>query len=411
MNLIQNLFSTDFCPWANRYVYWLKQPLGWFALAAVASLLIGMYVSINGWTMLACCLVIIAIQLVWPWVQIKLCHCEVIFDSQRTEEWSENLVRVRLVNRGPIPLWGLAIEQGFFLPDTHENSDDKQISVTLSRVPPFSANEYRWQFVPQRRGVYPLKQPCISTAFPFGIWTAHKDVSVKDELIVWPRTTTLFGLPDVDATGTAPLGAMRDRAGDQGDVLGSRLWQPGESLRMVNWAQTARSDEDLFVLERQSCARTCVQVIIDPAPHDNPQRQQTVFDWQVRINATLTQFFHGHQFDLRSGFVGASKTIASSRVGIHAWMDELAQLEPSSCNLPSASSNGHRNRFTFLITGLAGWRSKAGSHPNLFPIFVLTRDDSRSELPDQCIIIDLDDEDRDPFTQFANSWRAANCVK
>ena len=36
----------DFCPWANRYVYWLKQPIGWFILAAAAALAIGLSVAL-----------------------------------------------------------------------------------------------------------------------------------------------------------------------------------------------------------------------------------------------------------------------------------------------------------------------------------------------------------------------------
>ncbi|MFY8200305.1 MAG: hypothetical protein ACOVLE_06525, partial [Pirellula staleyi] len=35
----------DFCPWANAYVYWLKRPIGWVAVAFLASLLLGVFVS------------------------------------------------------------------------------------------------------------------------------------------------------------------------------------------------------------------------------------------------------------------------------------------------------------------------------------------------------------------------------
>ena len=31
---LTGVLNHDFCPWANRYVYWLKQPIGWFVLAA-----------------------------------------------------------------------------------------------------------------------------------------------------------------------------------------------------------------------------------------------------------------------------------------------------------------------------------------------------------------------------------------
>lgn len=402
------MLTTDFCPWANKYVYWMKQPLGWFALAAVASLLIGLFVSNTGWTMLACCLVVIAVQLVWPWVQMQLCTCEVSFDRNRAEEWSENLVQVKVTNHGPFPLWGLAIEKGFFLADEQDTDHrDAQIAVTLSRVPAFSTNVYVWNFVPPRRGVYPLEPPRISTAFPFGIWTASQAVEVRGELLIWPRTTALQGLPNVDATGIAPLGAMQDKPGDQGDILGSRLWQPGESLRMVNWAQTSRTEEDLIVLERQSCARPRVQVLIDLTPCDEPALRQTVADWQVRIGASLTQFFHGHQFDLRGGYANSSKVIGASRAGIHAWFDELTRLNPADFGAQDfVALDQPRKRFTFLVTTSAGWRKLSGPAFHTFPILVVAGNDSRERLASG-IVVDLDDSAHDPFSQLAFAWRAS----
>ena len=41
---LSTLLNTDFCPWANQYVYWLKKPLGILIVAAFASLLCGLFV-------------------------------------------------------------------------------------------------------------------------------------------------------------------------------------------------------------------------------------------------------------------------------------------------------------------------------------------------------------------------------
>lgn len=39
--------TTDFWPWANRFVYWLKEPVGWFVLATAVSIMImiGLYLA------------------------------------------------------------------------------------------------------------------------------------------------------------------------------------------------------------------------------------------------------------------------------------------------------------------------------------------------------------------------------
>ncbi|MEZ6097099.1 MAG: hypothetical protein R3C03_23230 [Pirellulaceae bacterium] len=44
------LLQTDFCPSWNRYVYWLKQPIGWFVIAAIVGLLIALFLSWKGGT-------------------------------------------------------------------------------------------------------------------------------------------------------------------------------------------------------------------------------------------------------------------------------------------------------------------------------------------------------------------------
>ena len=39
----------DFCPWANRYVYWLKQPIGWLVVAAAAAALTALFLEPQAW--------------------------------------------------------------------------------------------------------------------------------------------------------------------------------------------------------------------------------------------------------------------------------------------------------------------------------------------------------------------------
>lgn len=407
MNRVNQFFNTDFCPWANKYVYWMKQPLGWFALAAAASLITGLFVSPKGWLMLACCVVVIAVQLAWPWVQMKMCSCEVSFDRNRAEEWSENSVQVKITNHGPFPLWGLAIEQGFFLPDQIDH-DHQQIAVTLSRVPPFSSNTYHWSFVPTRRGVYPLCPPQISTAFPFGIWTAFKAVTVRGELVIWPKTCQLYGLPNVEATGIAALGAMQDRPGDQGDILGSRLWQPGESLRMVNWAQTSRTEEDLIVLERQSCARPRIQIVLDLSPHFDSSVRQTIADWLIRLAATLTQLFHGHQFDLRASYGTSGRMIGPSRAALHAWFDDLARLDTDLPDVQAPAREGLANIDTLWIASAEAWLRSPRSDGRTIPVILANGDEySRLKgLGEGGITLNLDDPQRNVFEQLTIQWRA-----
>ncbi|MCP4082537.1 MAG: hypothetical protein GY743_20090, partial [Planctomycetaceae bacterium] len=110
---LKDILCQDFCPGLNRYVYWLKQPFGWIAIGAVAALPVAISVSASGWWVLASCLALVAIQLVWPWFQIKVCDCQIVFDRLRAVEGEEIPVQLKITNRGPFPVWGMAIEKGF----------------------------------------------------------------------------------------------------------------------------------------------------------------------------------------------------------------------------------------------------------------------------------------------------------
>ena len=65
---LESLFNHDFCPWANRYVYWLKRPIGWFLVAAVASLLVGIAVAPQGLVMFGAIVTVMVLGVCWPWL-------------------------------------------------------------------------------------------------------------------------------------------------------------------------------------------------------------------------------------------------------------------------------------------------------------------------------------------------------
>ena len=68
---INSVANHDFCPWANRYVYWLKEPVGWFLIATLASLLVGAFLSPIGWSVAAGLAAILALGLGFPWLAVR----------------------------------------------------------------------------------------------------------------------------------------------------------------------------------------------------------------------------------------------------------------------------------------------------------------------------------------------------
>ena len=115
--MIERLFAIsnhDFCPWANRYVAWLREPLAWFAVAALAAGLIGALVAPQGWLVCAVVLVVMVLGMVWPWLAMRGLEAQVSFDRRRCHELDEVTVVLEVTNRWPWPVWGLLVERGFF---------------------------------------------------------------------------------------------------------------------------------------------------------------------------------------------------------------------------------------------------------------------------------------------------------
>ena len=71
--------NRDFCPCAERYVGWLRQPLGWLVIAAAASLLLGLTLGSQGLVMFAVIAAFVAMGVLWPWVTMRGITSEVRF--------------------------------------------------------------------------------------------------------------------------------------------------------------------------------------------------------------------------------------------------------------------------------------------------------------------------------------------
>src|SRR6056297_1563667 len=106
----QDLLTTDFCPWANRFVYWLKEPIGWFVLATAISVTIGLYLSPIGWTLAASLSAIMVVGMVWPLVAVHVTTCQLRPEVDGVHEGESCRMIVSVRNRIPLPVWGLAVE-------------------------------------------------------------------------------------------------------------------------------------------------------------------------------------------------------------------------------------------------------------------------------------------------------------
>lgn len=362
---ILNLANHDLCPWANRYVYWLKQPIGWLIVAATACILIGLAIAPQGWVMFAAIVAVIIVGVTWPWIAIHGISCNLRFKRRRATEGDKVQVILSIRNSFPWPIWGLAVEGGFFSEDLSNDADPT--AVALERVPGWSTSEYVWEYKPHRRGVYPATESQVTNAFPFGIWTARDLICIESTTTVWPRTVKLASVPPVPGTNLAATGCLMDSAGHAGDVLAVRPYRRGDSLKHVHWAQTARHGQ-FIVCERQAATQRNVNVAIDTDPQIHFSiGQENSLEWTVRIAASLIREFHEHGWIVTCS-PSADGLHQGQRSTIESIFDHLAVLQPSNADTPNGLNDSVDTRHQLRIVITTALRMEQLSEPHNAPV-------------------------------------------
>jgi uncharacterized protein (DUF58 family) len=344
----------DFCPSANSYVYWLKQPIGWVLCGTAASLLVGLFVGPQGYVLTAAFLTLLVLGVSWPWLSMKGLSCELKFDESRSVEGEPTIISLDIVNRLPIPAFGLMI-QGQFLQDL--NHEDDIIAVGLKRAAGWSVSNFKWSLAPKRRGQLPTECPLLVTGFPFGLYQISKPVKVVGSTIVWPQCSDVETLTETVGKQFAINASASRQAGNDGDTIGVRDYRYGDSIRNIHWSHTARHNR-LIIREKQSLTQTPIRVVLDltRGQHSGAGSQST-YEKSIRLAASVCRELHRHQSQIELICVGLAKNMlfkTNNHRGIKPLIDFLALLPQFDNESAFASDatrasieNGHA--FTFLV--------------------------------------------------------------
>ncbi|MCA9222432.1 MAG: DUF58 domain-containing protein [Planctomycetales bacterium] len=394
----------DFCPWANRYVYWLKQPIGWFCVGAAAAALTAVFLEPRVWVIFGSLVAVMTLGVVWPWLAMRGATAEIGFDRRRCREGDRVQVSLSIHNRWPCPLWGLAIENGFFLEATE---GETRPVAALARAAAWSRSEFLFEFRPDARGVYPHSAPELVTGFPFGIWRASRRISVSRELVVWPKTTPLTSIPSLGGDIADVIGMLFDRPGNEGDMIGVRPYRDGDRLRSIHWAQTARRDS-LIVTERQAAARRWIVIAVDIPAFCNTslsavglRRQQ--LEMAIRVSASIAREFHAHHADVRFVIGDTDLCVSPDASGLHQLLDALArfQIQPESFRPPTGFG---RKSLAIVVTTdqrRSEWERESGLRGSLRLVLIDAANPAREV--DRNVWINIE-SDSDGSHQLRHQW-------
>ena len=321
LNWLHAALNHDFCPNANRWVYWLKNPF-WVLLAGtLTAVLCGIFVSPVVLIPAIGLLVVLVLGVVWPLVSIRGVEGRVRFDHLRCHTGEPILVEVEIRNRWPWPVWGIELVRGFV-------EDGATGGIALAVVPGWSTVRVDWAFRPESRGVYPRRKPQFETGFPFGLYRSRKAIAADNELIVWPRGTRLSAMPDAVEIESREDRTSDRRAGDVGDVLGTRWFRQGDSLRRVHWPQSARQGR-LIVCERQVPVSCAVRLVLDVSrDHHGPAGPEGSLERLLRVAASLIESLHAQHAYCECVIGHTVHRVGAAASELRRCLDALAHIPP-----------------------------------------------------------------------------------
>lgn len=331
---LKYLLTTDFCPSFNRYVYWLKEPVGWFVAGAFFSTLVGIYLSPIGWTVAGSLVALIAVGLAFPWLAVRWTHCSLAPVTPAVHEGENCELELTVRNRLPVPVWGLMVERYSSLPDG-EAGESGRADLALASVPPWSLSRYRLPFHPEYRGMWPLVTPQICCAFPFGIWTARRPLTAIERLQVWPMQIRVGSELEPHGRRRSMFGDGQ-RTGDAGEYLGVREYRQGDSMRNIRWSLSASLDR-WIVSERSAPEMPAIKVSLFTGSCGSPTRaeRRSNLAWRVRIAGCLAAMLHARQQPPLLVLDGVPHRIGPGPAGHRRLMELLTAipLDPPAENL------------------------------------------------------------------------------
>lgn len=321
---VTRLLVTDFCPWANRYVYWLKEPIGWFVIGLGISILVGLHISSVGWVLASVIGAVIVVGMLWPLIAVWAGRCQLHPALDEVHEGQSCELILQVTNRTPLPLWGLAIE-GYL--DRH--GDEVSPTIALAAVPALSDAQYRLPIQPALRGRYPIVPAKIACSMPFGIWTARRRLEDFSPLTVFPCISCVQDDPDLVGGRLSEAGDGL-RVGQSGEPMGVREFRNGDRLRNVHWIHTARTGV-LTVCERGGPQQPQVDIRLDVqlSPTLDLQRRLRLrhgLAQRVRVAASLAVALHGHHVPIRFWIGEQVMRVGAGAAGRRKLLTALAEV-------------------------------------------------------------------------------------
>jgi uncharacterized protein (DUF58 family) len=196
-------------------------------------------------------------------------------------------------NRGRLPRYLLEVEDSF------AEGTGRAVALRIGSREPHAV---RYAVESPRRGIYSGGDILVESGAPFGLFYARRRIQVSSDVVVYPRTFDVAGLPPsaiVDAErGDRSSESSTLHRGYSGELWGVREYRPGDPARLVAWKRSARGlpAGRLAVVELAQETHPPLVVALDLDPRAPPE----VIEMVVSLGASVLLYGIGEGREVRA---------------------------------------------------------------------------------------------------------------
>jgi uncharacterized protein (DUF58 family) len=176
-----------------------------------------------------------------------------------------------------------------------------------------------------RRGLYQFPDLPLQSSGPFGLFRAKRTLAAPGEILIYPAFQPLKRLRVLEQRGFSERHALR--TGLSSDVIGTREYRSGDSLRQVHWRSTAHTGQ-IMVKELADTDQLTMTVVLDLARGSSIGHGKfSTFETAVRLAASFG--YYATQKNIPFYLIGASPRRPPPRTALSWWaiLNYLARAE------------------------------------------------------------------------------------
>jgi len=203
--------------------------------------------------------------------------------------------------------------------------DDQKQSFFMSLLTKNNPIQLSYHVICDRRGLYTFSDVHLKSHGGFGFLTRQRTLAVPSEIMIYPRYERLKRLRVFENKMLAERESRRIGVGNQ--VIGTREYRHGDSLRTIHWRSTARTGK-LVVKEFSRDDQLTMTVVLDLSTTANVgDGKFSTFETAIRITASLG--YYARQKRVPFYITGMAKRWTPPTIALSWWsmLNYLAKVQ------------------------------------------------------------------------------------